>query len=223
MKMKMKATFLMAVAAVLLLMPGAAQAQTAVTLSAQAQQTTSVYFPYNTRLAQEVDRHGLRYTRFYSVAIDPPLESASAVRLKIKSDSTATQGVDYRTAMPNAPGSTTTKVLQLPAGASRASFAMWFSPDGKTEGLETVDFALEAIEDAPYTVVDDYQSTKYVDMEVSILDNSASGATRRRPGAGHRNRTVVRHRGAKDQSFLHRRPDLHAGFGRYGQSVHRKC
>ena len=141
-------------------------------LAAQAQQTTSVYFPYPTRLAQEVDRHGLRYTRFYSVAIDPPLESDSAVHLRIKSNSTATQGVDYRTAMPNAPGSTTTKVLQLRAGASQASFAMWFSPDGKTEGLETVDFELEAIEDAPYTVVDDYQSTKYVDMEVSILDNS---------------------------------------------------
>ncbi len=139
---------------------------------AQAQQTTSVYFPYNTRLAQEVDRHGLRYTRLYSVAIDPALESASAVHLRIKSNSTATQGEDYRTAMPNAPGTTTTKVLQLPAGASRASFAMWFSPDGKTEGLETVDLELVAIEDAPYEVVDDYQSTKFVDMEVSILDNS---------------------------------------------------
>ncbi len=139
---------------------------------AQAQQTTSVYFPYSTRLAQEVDRHGLRYTRMYSVAIDPPLQSASTVHLKIKSNSTATQGEDYRTAMPNAPGTTTTKVLQLPAGASQASFAMWVSPDGKTEGLETVDFELEAIEDAPYEVVDDYQSTKFVDMEVSILDNS---------------------------------------------------
>ena len=141
-------------------------------LPAYAQQTTSVYFPYSTRLAQEVDRHGLRYTRMYSVAIDPPLQSASTVHLKIKSNSTATQGEDYRTAMPNAPGSTTTKVLQLPAGASQASFAMWFSPDGKTDGLETVDLELEAIEDAPYSVVDDYQSTKFMDMEVSILDNS---------------------------------------------------
>ena len=141
-------------------------------LPAQAQQTTSVYFPYPTRLAQEVDRHGLRYTRLYTVAIDPPLESASAVHITIRSNSTATQDVDYTTAMPNAPGTTTTKVLQLPAGASEASFGMWFRPDGKTEGLETVDLELEAIENAPYTVVDDYQSTKFMDMEVSILDNS---------------------------------------------------
>ena len=139
---------------------------------AQAQQTTSVYFPYSTRLAQEVDRHGLRYTRFYTVTIDPPLESASTVHIRIKSDSTATQGVDYITTMPNAPGTTTTKVLQLPAGASDASFGMSFGPDGKTEGLETVDLELVAIENAPYRVVDDYRSLKFMDMEVSILDNS---------------------------------------------------
>ena len=139
---------------------------------AQAQQTTSVYFPYSTRLAQEVDRHGLRYTRLYTVAIDSPLESASTVHIRIKSNSTATQGEDYTTAMPNAPGTTTTKVLQLPAGASQVSFAMWFRPDLKTEGLETVDLELEAIENAPYMVEDDYTATKFMDMEVSILDNS---------------------------------------------------
>ena len=145
-------------------------------LPAQAQETTSettsVYFPYPTRLAQEVDRHGLRYTRLYTVKIDQPLESDSAVHVRIKSNSTATQGVDYSMAMPNAPGTTTTKVLQLPAGATQVSFPMWFRPDAKTEGLETVDLELVAIENAPYTVVDDYLSTKYTDMEVSIMDNS---------------------------------------------------
>ena len=144
--------------------------------SAQAQQTTnettSVYFPYPTRLAQEVDRHGLRYTRLYTVAIDPPLESDSAVHVRIRSNSTATQGEDYTTAMPDAPGTTTTKVLQLPAGASQVSFGMWFRPDRKTEGLETVDLELVAIENAPYVVEDDYLSVRFMDMEVSILDNS---------------------------------------------------
>ena len=141
-------------------------------LPARAQQATSVYFPKYSHLAQEVDRHGLRYTRLYTVVIDPPLESASTVHIKIKADSTATQGVDYTTAMPNAPGTTTTKVLQLPAGADQVSFGMWFGPDGKTEGLETVGLELEAIENAPYRVEDDYRSLKFMDMEVSILDNS---------------------------------------------------
>ena len=139
---------------------------------ARAQQSTSVYFPNPTRVAQEIGNHGLRYTAQYTVAVAPALESDSTVHVRIRSNSTATQGEDYTMALPNAPGTTTTKVLRLPAGASQVSFAMWFKTDGKTEGLETVDFELVAIENAPYSVVDDYLSSKYMDMEVSILDNS---------------------------------------------------
>lgn len=134
--------------------------------------TTSVYFPTSTRLANEIDKHGLRYTRRYTVAIDQPLESDSTVHMRIMPDSTATQGEDYTMALPNAPGTTTTKVLRLPAGASHASFSMWFKPDMVSEGLETVRFELVAIENAPYRVVDDYRSSKFMDREISILDNS---------------------------------------------------
>ena len=139
---------------------------------AQAQQTTSVHFTNHTRLAYEIDVHGVRFTRLYTVAIEPPLESESAVHVRIKSNSTATQGVDYTTAMPNAPGTTTTKVLQLPAGASEASFGMWFKPDRESEGEESVYLELAAIENAPYRVEHDYRSGKWMDMEVVIFDNS---------------------------------------------------
>ena len=141
---------------------------------AQAQQTTSVYFTNHTLTAREIDVHGVRYTRLYTVAIDTPLESDSAVHMRIKSDSTATEGEDYATTMPDAPGTTTTKVLHLPAGASHASFGMRFKPDQETEGNESVHFELVAIENAPYSVEDDYESEKYPDMEVLIFDNSLS-------------------------------------------------
>ena len=150
-----------------------AQAQDSNT-PAQAQEDTSVYFPNVARLAREIDRHGLRYTRLYTVAVDPPLESDSAVHIRIKPKSTATQGEDYTTAMPNAPDTTTTKVLQLPAGAGQASFGMWFKPDQKTEGVETVELELVAIENAPYRVEDDYRAGKFMGMEVAIFDNSRS-------------------------------------------------
>ena len=139
---------------------------------AQAQQTTSVYFPFTSRLALEIDQHGVRFTRLYTVAVDPPLESDSAVHVRVRSNSTATYGEDYTMAMPNAPGTTTTKVLQLPAGASQVSFGMWFKPDRETEGFETVHLELVAIENAPYRVEDDFTSSKYMDMEISITDNS---------------------------------------------------
>ena len=139
---------------------------------AQAQQTASVSFPFTSRLALEIDQHGVRFTRLYPVVIDPPLESDSAVHVRIRSNSTATYGEDYTMAMPNAPGTTTTKVLQLPAGASQVSFGMWFKPDRETEGFETVHLELVAIEDAPYRVEDDFSSSKYMDLEVSITDNS---------------------------------------------------
>ena len=141
---------------------------------AQAQQTTSVYFTNHTLTAREIDVHGVRYTRLYTVAIDTPLESDSAVHVRIKSNSTATEGEDYATTMPDAPGTTTTKVLHLPAGASHASFGMRFKPDQETEGNEGVHFELVAIENAPYRVEDDYESEKYPDMEVVIFDNSLS-------------------------------------------------
>ena len=139
---------------------------------AQAQQTASVSFPFTSRLALEIDQHGVRFTRLYTVAVDPPLESDSAVHVRIRSNSTATYGEDYTMAMPNAPGTTTTKVLQLPAGASQVSFGMWFKPDRETEGFESVNLELVAIENAPYRVEDDYRSRKYMDLEVVILDNS---------------------------------------------------
>ena len=139
---------------------------------AQAQQTTSVYFPFASRLALEIDQHGVRFTRLYTVAVDQPLESDSAVHIEIRSNSTATYGEDYTMAMPNAPGTTTTKVLQLPAGASQVSFGMWFKPDREAEGFETVHLELVAIENAPYEVEDDFTSSKYMDLEVSIADNS---------------------------------------------------
>ena len=139
---------------------------------AQAQQTASVSFPYTARLALEIDQHGVRFTRLYTVAVDPPLESDSAVHVRIRSNSTATYGEDYTMAMPNAPGTTTTKVLQLPAGASQVSFGMWFKPDRETEGFESVNLELVAIENAPYQVEDDFTSSKYMDLEVSITDNS---------------------------------------------------
>ena len=139
---------------------------------AQAQQATSVYFTNSARLALEVDVHGGRFTRLYTVAMDPPLQYDSAVHIKIKSDSTATQDVDYQVGLPNAPDTETTKVLQLPAGASHASFGMYFYPDGETEGEESVDLELVAIENAPYAVEDDYRSRRFMDMEFVIGDNS---------------------------------------------------
>ncbi len=131
-----------------------------------------LYFPNRTQPAPEIDAHGLRHTRQYTVAIAPPLESDSAVHLRIKSTSTATYGEDYTMALPNAPGTTATKVLQLPAGASEASFGMWINPDQQAEGNESVHLELVAIENAPYTVEDAYKSNKFRDMEVVILDNS---------------------------------------------------
>ena len=140
---------------------------------ARAQQTTSsVYFTNYAQTAQEIDVHGLPGTRLYTVAIDPPLESDSAVHMRIKSNSTATEGEDYATTMPDAPGTTTTKVLHLPAGASHASFGMRFKPDLETEGVESVHLELVAIEDAPYRVEDDYRSSKFMGTEVVIFDNS---------------------------------------------------
>ncbi len=141
---------------------------------AQAQQTTSVYFTHVTRTAQEIDLQGVRGTRLYTVTIDPPLQSGSTVHMRIKSDSTATQVEDYKIALPNAPGRAKTKELQLPAGASHVSFGMFFMPDQETEGNEAVHLELVAIENAPYRVEDDYQSRKFMDMEVVIFDNSRS-------------------------------------------------
>ncbi len=139
-----------------------------------SEQTTSVYFTDNPSTAQEIGKHGVRFTRVYTVTVDPPLESGSAVHMRIKSDSTATQVEDYKIFLLDAPDTTTTKVLHLPAGASRVPFGMSFVPDQETEGNESVDLELVAIEDAPYKVEDDFSSDKYRDMEVLIFDNSLS-------------------------------------------------
>ncbi len=139
-----------------------------------SEQTTSVYFTKDPTSAQEIGKHGLRYTEVYTVTVDPPLESGSAVHIRIKSDSTATEVDDYKIYLLDAPDTTATKVLHLPAGASRVPFGMSFMPDQETEGNESVDLELVAIEDAPYMVEDDFRSEKYRNMEVLIYDNSLS-------------------------------------------------
>ncbi len=137
----------------------------------------SVYFQHNVQLAREIDYHGLRHTGVYAVAIDPPLESDSSVHLRIKpspypDEESAAEGEDYTMDLPDAPGTSMTKVLELPAGESRAYFTMWFEPDLETEDIESLVLELAAIEDAPYTVVDDFQSDKYPNVNIAIEDTS---------------------------------------------------
>ncbi len=139
----------------------------------------SVYFEKDSDAALEIASHGLRYTELYTVEIYPPLEYDSSVHLRIKpnpypDESDPTEGEDYTLVLPDAPGMTATKVLDLPAGSNEASFRIWFEPDLKTEGVESMLLELAAIEDASYTVVDGDLSDKYPELEIAILDNSRS-------------------------------------------------
>lgn len=119
-----------------------------------------------------VDLHGLRYTDVYTATIDPPLQSDSGVHLRIMPRSATTQYEDYKILLPNATGSTTTKLLQLAAGASRASFKMSFVAGYEADGAEDVFLELAAVEDAPFAVRDDYLSDERQDVEISVFDNS---------------------------------------------------
>ena len=121
----------------------------------------------------EVSGYGMRRHVERCVRMDPPLGSGgSSVYVRINPDSTATQGDDYTLHLPNAPGTTTTKVLTLPQGATQKCFGLTFKRDGLTEGQEQLNLELVAIADAPYVLVDDFTNTKWKDQEIYIDDYS---------------------------------------------------
>ncbi len=114
---------------------------------------------------------GLRSYELIDVQIESPLTYDSTVKVVIDvANSTATQGEDYRIALTNAPGETTTKLLDLPGGESTVSFRVYYVPDYKDEGEESFKLRMEAIADAPYKLED--SAGYYTGYEVSILDSS---------------------------------------------------
>ena len=135
--------------------------------AAQAQPAMKVNFSSDMEVAVERDEHGIRSSKLFYVVVDPPLESGgSSVLVRIKAGSTATQGADYSLFMPDAAGTTATKVLRLPHGEEVVDFGMTFRNDFMTEGVEQVTLELVPIENAPYVIGD------RPEMTISIVDNS---------------------------------------------------
>ena len=143
-----------------------------------------VGFRSPSHLAREIGEDGVRFVNSFCVEIDSPLESGgSRVHIRVKDDSTATEGDDYTIFLPNAPGTVDIKVLRLPHGATEACFGMTFRPDRLTEGDEVVYLELVAIAYAPYVVVDDGPSD-FGEAEVTISDTSQPTPADADPGRG---------------------------------------